>query len=157
MRIVQQIKLRQVQVCLPEALPCSSSRQQTRMQVMRSSQAIVSVVTDRASPALYKAADLLSHREEEQPSALLPPLPPLLRPRLSVSVEPGVLDHNSGGRRRAVKHSDWTRGSLMMRVSAQRDVCYFYSSSLKPSQLPCTPSLMKVKGQPANHRSTKEV
>ncbi|TKS82748.1 Sialoadhesin Sialic acid-binding [Collichthys lucidus] len=32
------------------------------MQVMRSSQAIVSVVTDRASPALYKPADLLSHR-----------------------------------------------------------------------------------------------
>lgn len=56
---------RQVQVCLPEALPCSSSGQQTRMQAMRSSQAIVSVVTESEWLRLYKPADLLSHHKED--------------------------------------------------------------------------------------------
>lgn len=58
---------RYVQVSLPEALPCSSCGQQTRMQVMWSSQAIiVSVETHSPSLPLYKPAELLSHREQDQ-------------------------------------------------------------------------------------------
>lgn len=45
----------------------------------------------------------------------IPPLPPLLSPRLSDLLEPGVLEHSSGGGQRAVKPSDWTRGSLKHR------------------------------------------
>lgn len=94
----------QVQVCLPEALPCSSAGQQTRMQAMRSSRAIVCVVTDWGSLPPYKAAQLLSHREE----ALLK------NTSSSIGVEPGVLDSKSGGERRAVKPSDWMRGALQL-------------------------------------------
>lgn len=94
----------QVQVCLPEALPCSSAGQQTRMQAMRSSRPIVSVVTGWGLLPPYKAAQLLSHREE----ALLK------NTSSSIGVEPGVLDSKSGGERRAVKPSDWMRGALQL-------------------------------------------
>lgn len=74
-------------VHLPEDLPCSSSGQQTKTQVMCSNQAIVSVVTTTNS-SLYKASELPSHCVEEH-IRLLAPHPCTC---LSIMVELQVLE-----------------------------------------------------------------
>lgn len=83
-----------VGVCLPEDLPCSSSGQQTKMQVMCSNLAIVSVVT-MANSCPFKEDQncwVIVLKNTSWSFSLLATLPPLLRTCLPISVELQLLD-----------------------------------------------------------------